>query len=50
LPKLVHELPDARALFETLAEEMALLPNVIEKDYWVMHCLWGLKSIRFENS
>jgi hypothetical protein len=47
MPKFVHELADARALFETLAEEMALLPNVIEKDYWVMHCLWGLKEQDF---
>jgi hypothetical protein len=47
MPKFVHELPDAKALFETLAEEMSLLPNVIEKDYWVMHCLWGLKDKGF---
>jgi len=43
VPKFVHELPDAKALFETLGAEKNFLPIVIEKDYWVMHCLWGLK-------
>jgi len=47
MPKFVHELPDAKALFETLAEEMILLPNLVEKDYWAMHCLWGLKEQEF---
>ncbi len=47
MPKLVHELPDAKALFETLGAEKNLLPIVIEKDYWVMHCLWGLKREGF---
>jgi hypothetical protein len=48
MPKFVHELPDAKALFETLAEEMRLLPNLVEKDYWVMHCLWALKERGFD--
>ncbi len=48
MPKFVHELPDAKALFETLGAEKNLLPIVIEKDYWVMHCLWGLKQKGFE--
>lgn len=47
MPKFVHELADAKALFETLGAEMNLLPIVIEKDYWVMHCLWGLKQAGF---
>jgi len=45
MPKFVHELPDAKVLFETLGgEKNNLPPNVIEKDYWVMHCLWGLNQ------
>ena len=48
MPEFVHELPDAKALFETLGAEKKLLPVVIEKDYWVMHCLWGLKEGGFD--
>jgi hypothetical protein len=44
----VHELPDAKALFETLGAEKGLLPIVVEKDYWVMHCLWGLQQNAFD--
>jgi hypothetical protein len=44
MPKFVHELPEAKILLETLGAEKNLLPIVIEKDYWVMHCLWGLQK------
>ena len=33
---------------KTLGAEKSLPPSVIEKDYWVMHCLWGLKQKGFE--
>ncbi|MFC1522041.1 nucleotidyl transferase AbiEii/AbiGii toxin family protein [Elusimicrobiota bacterium] len=46
--KFVHELPEVKVLFETLAAQKNLLPVVIEKDYWIMHCLWGLKQLGFE--
>ena len=46
MSKLVHELPEAKALFETLGAERNLLPIIVEKDYWVMHCLWGLQQNR----
>ena len=48
MPRFVHELPSAGVLFETLGAEKSLPPSVIEKDYWVMHCLWGLKQKGFE--
>lgn len=35
-------------MFRTLADEMRLHPAIVEKDYWVMHCLWGLKKQGFE--
>ncbi|HBW21893.1 MAG TPA: hypothetical protein DEF68_00770 [Elusimicrobia bacterium] len=38
-----HARPDAKELFETLAAQKGLPPAVVEKDYWIMHCLWGLK-------
>lgn len=43
--KFFHTRPDARELFETLAAQKNLPPAVVEKDYWVMHCLWGLQQL-----
>ena len=43
--KFFHSRPDAKELFETLAAQKGLPPAVVEKDYWVMHCLWGLKQL-----
>ena len=40
MPKFVHELPNVKVLFETLAAGENLLPLVVEKDSWGMHCLW----------
>lgn len=27
-----------------VADEKSLLPDIIEKDYWLMHCLWGMQK------
>ena len=40
-----HGRPDAKELFATLAAQKGLPPAVVEKDYWVMHCLWGLQQL-----
>ena len=45
--KFLHEMTDARDLLRTVADERGLPPAVVEKDYWVMHCLWGLKEKGF---
>lgn len=46
----LHALGDVKALFELIAAEKGLRPAVVEKDYWIMHCLWGLQQagLRFE--
>jgi len=48
--KFFHDRSDAKQLFETLAAQKGLPTAVVEKDYWVMHCLWGLQQsgLRFE--
>lgn len=50
MPKFFHELADAKGLFEALAGEKNVSTAIVEKDYWVMHCLWGLTQggFRFE--
>lgn len=47
MSKFIHELPEAEELFRTVAGEMGLDPIVVEKDYWIMHCLWGLCQQQF---
>lgn len=44
VPKFFHELAEAKELLEALAAEKKLLSVIVEKDYWVMHCLWGLQQ------
>lgn len=40
----LHELPDAKNLFLVISEEKGINPSIVEKDYWVMHALWGLQQ------
>jgi hypothetical protein len=41
----IYELPDVKALFEKISfekefqENKTIPPEIIEKDYWLMHCL-----------
>ena len=40
----LHELPDAKDLFEVIRREKGnVTDSQVEKDYWLMHCLWGLQ-------
>lgn len=40
----LHATPEFPLLLQTLAKQRELNPFLIEKDYWLMHCLWGLKQ------
>lgn len=42
--KFLHELSDVKELFEVVARERDVIPLMVEKDYWLMHLLWGLKK------
>lgn len=44
----LHELPDAKQLFEVVAREKQVIPAIAEKDYWLMHSLWGLQQQGFK--
>ncbi len=42
--KFLHELDDAQGLFEIVTDEIGIAePYLVEKDYWIMHSLWGLQ-------
>ena len=39
---LLHEREDFGDLIRIVADERGVLPALVEKDYWIMHCLYGL--------
>jgi len=41
----LHKHKDFSALLQILAEEMGIQAALIEKDYWIMHVLYGLKTL-----
>lgn len=47
MPDLLHERKDFDQLLMLVADERGLDPMLVEKDYWIMHCLWGLQSQGF---
>ena len=48
MPKYLHDHKDFAALINILADEKKIEPGLIEKDYWIMHVLYGLKKQGFE--
>lgn len=46
----LHNHKDFGPLLRIVAEEMKVQPVLVEKDYWIMHCLYGLQQMkmRFE--
>ncbi len=42
---LLHELEDFSELIEVTAGNLNIDPGLIEKDYWIMHGLWGLQQL-----
>ena len=41
----LHEHPDFAELLGIVAVEMAVARALVEKDYWIMHCLYGLQQL-----
>lgn len=48
MSKFIHERPDFKDLIEVVGNEQKIDPRLIEKDYWIMHALWGLNHLGFE--
>lgn len=44
----LHNLDEFPQLLEIISDEMNIIPQLIEKDYWIMHVLYGLKQQGFE--
>lgn len=43
----LHEHKEFKDLLEILSKELSIQPQLVEKDYWLMHCLHGLLSLKF---
>lgn len=44
----LHEHKDFADLIKIIAEEKGIEPSLVEKDYWIMHVLYGLKQQAFD--
>jgi len=40
----LHEHEGFLVLIQQIADAQNIAPPLIEKDYWLMHCLWGLQQ------
>jgi Nucleotidyl transferase AbiEii toxin, Type IV TA system len=41
----LHNHPDFPDLIRIVAREKSIDPALVEKDYWIMHCLYGLQQL-----
>lgn len=48
MTKFLHERGDFNQLLAIVANDRGLIPLLVEKDYWIMHSLWGLQSQGFK--
>jgi len=46
--KFLNELDDAEELYRAVADEKDIEPYLVEKDYWIIHALWGLQQQGYE--
>jgi hypothetical protein len=48
MPEYLHNHKDFADLIKIVADEKGIDPGLVEKDYWIMHALYGLKTQGFE--
>ena len=44
---LLHDHEDFEDLLAVVSREQVIDPGLVEKDYWIMHALWGLQQLGF---
>ena len=47
-PDYLHNHPEFADLIRIVAREESIDPALVEKDYWIMHVLWGLQQQSFQ--
>lgn len=45
MPDFLHEHSDFTELLRIVGAEHSIDPALVEKDYWIMHCLYGLQKM-----
>ncbi len=50
MPDFIHNDPEFKELLAIVSGKKRIVPTLVEKDYWIMHTLYGLKQqgIEFE--
>ena len=48
MSEFLHNRSDFNELLAIVAEQRGIDPMLVEKDYWIMHCLWGLQALNFQ--
>lgn len=48
MPDYLHNHKNFRDLLRIVGAELSIEPGLVEKDYWIMHVLYGLKKQGFE--
>src|SRR5712691_10241852 len=43
----LHNHPEFADLIRIVAEQRGIAPALVEKDYWIMHCLYGLQQLGY---
>lgn len=43
----LHNHPNFPDLIQIVATQLSIDPVLVEKDYWIMHCLYGLQQLHF---
>jgi len=44
----LHNDPQFKELINIVSNEMSISPYLVEKDYWIMHSLYGLQAQDFD--
>lgn len=45
---LLHRHPEFEALIRIVADRLGIDSYLAEKDYWIMHCLFGLRQAGYD--
>jgi hypothetical protein len=46
-PDFLHKHPEFPELIRIVARDTGIDPALVEKDYWIMHCLFGLQKLGY---
>jgi hypothetical protein len=40
----LHDHSNFKDLILIVSDKLHIVPQLAEKDYWIMHCLWGMQQ------